>query len=176
VIDKMTTAGGVMFSAALILLVALNFEAVAAPPLSSTTVNNTPANPVPTVDAQDPAKSPFQGSASVFGTDASGIVLTTLPAGKRLVIETVSVAGQVAAPSLGLITALVLTLNGSSTNHFVGVNPTAQNISTTFYNGTHAVRYYADPSTDVKVFCGSNPSSGFVHCNVTISGYFVNVP
>jgi len=55
VTDKKTTVGGFMFSAAVILLVALNFEAVAAPASSNTTT--APCSAEPAWDQKlDPAK------------------------------------------------------------------------------------------------------------------------
>lgn len=55
-IHKVSTVTGIMLSTAVILLAALNLDAVAVPAPSSVTVNNTSANPVPTVDVGNPAK------------------------------------------------------------------------------------------------------------------------
>jgi hypothetical protein len=57
-IKKVLTVAGVMFSVVLILLAALNLDVIAAPPPpqnTPVTVNNTPANPVPTQDVENPA-------------------------------------------------------------------------------------------------------------------------
>jgi hypothetical protein len=60
------------------------------------TVINTPAQPVPVRDVDNPARQPFQTSTSsltnAFNAQGFGLTLTTVPAGKRLVIEFVSAA------------------------------------------------------------------------------------
>src|SRR5438132_10795306 len=60
-------------------------------------VVNTPASPVPVRDVDNPAKQPFQAEAMggfADGASTTGdIPITTVPAGKRLVIEHVSVFG-----------------------------------------------------------------------------------
>src|SRR6266568_4786805 len=71
--------------------------AQAAPSPSNVMVVNTPASPVPVRDVDNPARQPFQ--AEVVGGFADGasttgdIPITTVPAGKVLVIEHVSVFG-----------------------------------------------------------------------------------
>src|SRR5207244_13410198 len=62
-------------------------------------VVNTPASPVPVRDVDNPARQPFQ--AEVVGGFADGasttdeVTITTVPAGKLLIIEHVSVFGAI---------------------------------------------------------------------------------
>ena len=103
-INKVSTVAGFMFLAALILLAVLTLDAVAAPAPpapSSTTVNNTTANPVPTDDVDNPAKQPFAiGAASTF--QSGSVTVTTVPAGKLLVIETITARGYINLSGSGL--------------------------------------------------------------------------
>src|SRR5439155_17389827 len=70
----------------------------AAPSPSNVNVVNTTASPVPVRDVDNPSRQPFQ--AEVVGGFADGasttgdITIATVPAGKRLVIEHVSVFGM----------------------------------------------------------------------------------
>src|SRR5216117_2665883 len=71
--------------------------AQAAPSPSNVNVVNTPASPVPVRDVDNPARQPFQAEAVggfADGASTTGdILITTVPAGKLLVIEHVSVFG-----------------------------------------------------------------------------------
>lgn len=175
-INKVSTVVGFMFLAALILLAALNLDAVAAPPEKPVTVTNTPADPVPTVDVENPAKQPFHAGRGVDGIiDQLGAVITTVPPGKRLVIETITSSSRINLTGAALQPALSLTVNGNAIIHYIGLSPNGQDATRSFWLATHAVRLYADPSTDVKVHCGASiPGSQF--CTITISGYLVDVP
>src|SRR6266568_3412190 len=86
--------------------------AQAAPSPSNVMVVNTPASPVPVRDVDNPARQPFQ--AQVVGGFADGaattgdIPITTVPAGKLLVIEHVSVFGRM-LPGQKMVRATIQT-------------------------------------------------------------------
>lgn len=171
-IKKVLTVAGVMFSSALILLAALSLDAIAAQQPSSVTVDNTPANPVPTKDVDNPDKQPFAGGADASINNA---LLATVPAGKRLVIETIAFRGRIRLSGSGVAPHIFVTTNGVLTHYYIGVNSVGQDSTDSFWNGTHAVRLYADPSSEVYYECFA-PVSADRLCVTSISGYFVNVP
>src|SRR6266568_3286494 len=87
--------------------------AQAAPSPSNVIVVNTPASPVPVRDVDNPARQPFEAQGMggfADGASTTGdITIATVPAGKLLVIEHVSVLGtmipgqkMIRAPIFGL--------------------------------------------------------------------------
>jgi hypothetical protein len=173
---RFLAVAGFMFLAALILLVVFDLDAIAAPAPSSTTVNNTAANPVPTVDVENPAKQPFQ--ASGFASHTTGnVFITTVPAGTRLVIETVTFQGSIISSGIGLVPTLSVFADGNPATHVIGVNLIGQDATRSVWSATHAVRLYADPSTNVILGCSTFSSvTTERQCIVSISGHLVNVP
>ena len=171
---KVSTVTGFMFLGVLTLVAALNLEAEAAqtPSEINVTVNNTPANPVPTKEVSSPAKQPFQTDAS----SSSGFFdVTTVPAGKRLVIETVTIRARIEISGSGLAPQIHTRINGIPTTHLIVANLIDQDARLKHFGATHAVRLYADPSTTVRIDCNAFVSANQL-CTFTISGYFVDVP
>jgi hypothetical protein len=167
-----------MLLAALLLPAVFNLNAVAATPSesSSVTVNNTPANPVPTEDVDNPAKQPFHSQG--VATQASppdGTIITTVPAGKRLVIETITSTSRIDISGVAIVPLLRLTVDGFLMPHTIGLNSIGQDATRSFWTATHGVRLYADPSTNVFLSCTAFINANQV-CVVTISGYLVDVP
>jgi hypothetical protein len=132
-------------------------------------------------DADNPAKQPFQASGSgEFIGSICDVTITTVPAGKRLIIEHVSVLGQMTTGQK-MITAYIvprlqgfndqkhyLTISGQGTDDINGID---------YYVASEQVRLYADPGPEVFGFAIRNTNSGissFVH--FVISGYLVDVP
>jgi hypothetical protein len=149
--------------------------AAPSPPIPTTDVNvvNTPSNPVPTVDVGD-GKQPFAASRDV-GTNPGGEVLVSVPAGKRLVIETVTFFGSIATTGGGITPVMDMRTNGVLMAHKIAAIPTGSTATTQYYLGTHAVRLYVDPGSGVVVRCFAQ-LAGNQFCSFTISGYFVDVP
>ncbi len=144
----------------------------------SVNIGNPAASPVPVRDVDNPARQPFQwpfvwsvapGSFDEFSP------FVTVPAGKRLVIETISV--QATADVVSHIRIRIqTTADGQLSGHFIDVANRGGAAGLTNFHGTHAVRIYADPGSSVRFGAGRNDSSGFVSVEAAISGYFVDVP
>ena len=126
-----------------------------------------------TREVHSPAGRPFQASCEVLDRNTGACIVTTVPAGQRLVIEMVSGrmgrfrGGEpVAGPTIRTI------VGGSAQRHwltreFLGTNAT---LNLDVYVVTHHLRLYADPGTPVTV---ETPDAvgGF-----TISGFLVPLP
>ena len=151
----------------------------------SVDVTNTAASPVPFRDVDNPARQPFQ--AQVVGGFADGasttgdILATTVPAGKRLVIEHVSAFGTMLPtqkvikggskvtwddPSSVMVFSYLWQSQGSNADG-----------SRDYFVVSEALRGYANPGpincfAERDSFAGANPNS----VTFTISGYFVDCP
>jgi hypothetical protein len=149
----------------------------------SVDVSNTAASPVPFRDVDNPARQPFQ--AQVMGGFADGasttgdITLTTVPAGKRLVIEYVSIFGAMITDQK-MIDASVKLHSGFSDEYDFHSYQNAAHTSVAgldYFVSSGPVRFYSGPG---PVYCfaernsiaGANPNS----VTFTISGYFVDCP
>ena len=142
-------------------------------------VDNT-ANPLFVRDVDNPASQPFQAATS-FGIAAQQIrgggVLTTVPLGKRLVIEHVSVRARV-QPNQKLAEAEILIAVANNNNgghpidYYFALNDQGDNL----FMANQQVRLYADPGTEVQVAATRNASDGSGFVYFSISGYFVDVP
>jgi hypothetical protein len=142
----------------------------------------------PTVsDADNPARQPFQASGTGVLTAAGetgNVPITTVPGGKRLIIEHVSVfcfaqTGQrIFLASIGV--ALQNVYNGANLNHYLTLSPQGSNgLDLDFYTASEQVRLYADPGTQVFVYAAGNPGSASgspTTVHFAISGYLVDVP
>ena len=128
-----------------------------------------------TVRNQDnPAFQPVEASGTQIG-GASSTTILTVPAGKRLVIETVS--GNMNILNGQKFLALSIGTTGGSASqlsHYFTPIFTGTQGSFDFYSFNHSVRIYADPQTNVVL--SRNTTSSNVSVSVTISGYYVNLP
>jgi hypothetical protein len=165
-------------------------QAVPSPP-SPTNVNvvntpnvsvvNTTASPVPVRDVDNPARQPFE--AQVVGGFADGaattgdITIATVPAGKLLVIEHVSVFGTM-LPGQKLVRATIQTEDVSI---YLRISPQGSNAggsrdyfiaSGAVWTVTGKVHPVFRGTGERDSFAGANPDS----VTFTISGYFVNCP
>ncbi len=141
-------------------------------------VVNSPTSPVPIRDVDNPARQPFQWPFAWFvapGLAGEFSPSITVPAGKCLVIETVS-AQAVADVSTFMRLRILTTANGQLVAHFIDVENRGTAGGLINFHGTHAVRIYADPGTTVRFGAGRGDTSGYVDVNAAISGYFVDVP
>ena len=124
-------------------------------------VTNTTAQPVPVVgivkDSDAPARKPYQTAVLYFSTQIGTNFksLMTVPANQRLVIQHVSgICHYVNTISLASNTGL----------EFLPAANTLISISVTFY---------ANPGEN---FGFTTSASGSGYCNLTLTGYFVNLP
>ena len=146
------------------------------------TVANPPANPVAVRGADNPAFQPFHALRVGFlNTGQAGLTfdLVAVPAGKRAVIETVTVNNQLPSgqkPQIMIIT----TTGGTSVNHWVTLTPQEPEPSSSddAFSATLSMRLYADPATSIQFFLGRVAAgyTGDDGATVTISGYYVDVP
>jgi hypothetical protein len=121
---------------------------------------------------------------SVFGTFAtgsrfsdSGLVLYTVPAGKVLVVETVTTSSNTAAVDHMLDANFQLSLNGEFFNLYL--QPAAEGVFTStsaaIFRGTQKVTGYAGPGSQVKVLAtrdGASLSSTSVF--FALSGHLID--
>ena len=180
-----------------------NGTAEAAQPLS-VTVTNGMTNPVPVVtegttaisgnvnvtnqptvgltpgtnvrDTDQPALQPLQKRHVIF-LAAGGIItetITTVPAGKRFVIEFVTVDVAVSTGQKGFVTILT-TVGTDVVGHVLTTALQESALSIDIFRATQATRIYADPNTDVNMVCGIAAAVAG-QCSVSISGYLVNLP
>jgi len=144
-----------------------------APAPTQVVVTNTPAQPVPMVgltkDSDAPARKPFQwnGTFNQYAGVGSSFTVTTVPANQRLVIEQVSSFCQG-----GMLGAIGVEESGV-VHHW-------QWLAANFADGNNApasasIRFYVDPGADFK-FSISNWSNVGKSCNLSASGYYVDLP
>jgi hypothetical protein len=148
---------------------------------STNTVKIDTSNPLSVRDIDNPTRQPFRKSVFVSLADGStfnainpGI---TPPAGKRLVIETTSVSGNV--PS-GQKFACSLNLTDEFAQPIFNLD-LPLSLSGTFgpvdtFQGTTSTRIYVDPSDNVTFYAFRTAGAGAAGMRVNFSGYFVDVP
>ena len=170
---------------------ALSSATQAAPsPPSPTNVNvvntpnvnvvNTTASPVPVRDVDNPTRQPFQAEAVGGFADgastAGDITIGPVPAGKRLVIEHVSVFGTM-LPGQKMIRASIQTEDVSI---YLRISPQGSNaggsrdyfIASEDWHVTGKLRPSFRGTGERDSFAGANPDS----VTFTISGYLVDCP
>ena len=99
----------------------------------------------------------------------------TIPAGKRLVIQNVSLSG--AAQTLGAYVQPIVILNASINSapanlYYFGPNPSATDPGQYYLNAPTTI--YADTLSVGPAFAGYTPT--FLSFNVVITGYLVELP
>ena len=143
-----------------------------APAPTQVVVSNTPAQPVPMVglvkDSDNSARNPFQwdGSFTEYGGGWNNThKVISVPANQRLVIE------DVAGYCQGGVWMLELNSYQLASGYKFHYLPAA------FWNGTGPastpVRFYVNPGEDLDFSVGTTQTGT---CNLTVSGYFVNLP
>jgi hypothetical protein len=152
---------------------------------ANNTVKIDAATPVLVRDV-DNGRQPFQATAAGSfnnGFRNTGLtVITTVPAGKRLVIEHVSVEGNMLPGQKMIFASIEVSLqdsfNGNPLGHFLSIGAHGNDGFRDLYFSSQALRLYADPGTDVRGFAGRDGTAGDNVAAVyfVISGYFVNVP
>src|SRR5213083_3739953 len=148
----------------------------AAPSPSNVNVVNTTASPVPVRDVDNPARQPFEAQGMggfADGASTTGdITIATVPAGKRLVIEYVSMVG---AMPLGERILLAGTKDDGTVDDPVVTVPTESGTNADgtldYFIASQLVRVYMDPgrincSAERNSTVGANPNS----VRFTISG------
>jgi hypothetical protein len=129
-------------------------------------VTNSPAQPVPMVglvkDSDAPARKPFQTHIIYFqtalGTNFHSV--TTVPANQRLVIEH-------ASGVCWSVNTIALSSGQPGTPGGYEFLPAANTLISI------PVKFYANPGDD---FGFTTSAGGSGYCNLTLSGYYVNLP
>jgi hypothetical protein len=147
-------------------------------------VANTPANPVPTQAVDNPARQPVgldvqdsiaDGQPGAFATfgDANGPY--TVPAGKRLVVESISAQFNLPTGQKPTDLLFLTTINGRQAGF------TALPIFSSSANGTDFFQVaanftaYVDPGTQLQVLCDRSSTTGAAACFVLVMGHLENI-
>jgi hypothetical protein len=143
-------------------------------------VLNTPTQPVPNRDVDQPARQAFDAQATVaIPANAFGGSATfnfTIPAGKRAVVEYVSLLGELPTGQQVALFRLQGVLNNQGTEHYVPVIKQVTGASLDRFVAGQPVTIYADPSL-ISVEVGrSSTSVVSTQFLVRISGHFVTMP
>ncbi len=145
----------------------------------SVNVINTTASPVQVRDVDNPASQPFQAQVVVGFADGASttgdITIATVPAGKRLVIEYLSVFSAMLPHQKVINTLIEQAEQGVHGQNY----PFGSNADGTldYWIGSQPIRFYAQPGP-IQCFAerdstvGANPNS----VTFTIVGYLVNCP
>jgi len=129
----------------------------------------------PVRDVTNPALQPFAHSVNVGFSSNPFIDSILVPAGQRLVIETVS-ADAVLGSGEAVDFTIVAITNGVAVVYFLPVAFSGNFFGADRYSGTQAVRIYADPNSTVQLRAQKNNSSLPGGGTFSISGHFVNLP
>ena len=159
----------------------------AAPSPSNVNVVNTTASPVPVRDVDNPARQPFQ--AEVVGGFADGasttgdVTITTVPAGKLLIIEHVSVFGAM-LPGQKMVRARLIIRWSTPGGSLVirpplVIRPQGSNADGTrdYFVASEPVRFYAgDGLVSWEAERDSVAGANLAGIDINCDGYFVDCP
>jgi len=143
-------------------------------------VGNTSASPVAVRDVDNPARHPFQFYATFSKTGGNLIVdnQIAVPAGKRLVIETITLQAFVPAGQK-LLAQLHMVGGGTFVQHNIMLTPQGGfNFDLLdYFAATETVRMYADQGSAVPLHVTrSSNDANFWGGSYTVAGYLVDVP
>ncbi len=154
--------------------------AVATLVLMLVSAGQTAAQPQPVIDREFAARNAvqhlFSGSIPPFRNCGNAIAYT-VPTGKRLVIEQVSVSLRLPSGEFAFSLVVATSLGGGTIAHSLLPTKLGTFGSLEFFTASQPVRIYADPGTDV-IAEACRPSSGETTGIFTgsISGYLVPIP
>ena len=145
-------------------------------------VVNTTASPVSVRDVDNPARQPFHAEAvGGFADGASitgGILIPTVPAGKRLVIEHVSVFGAM-LPGQKMVRARVM-YRFSVFGHSLVISAQGSNAdgSSDYFVASELIRFYDNDGLPVAWEAERDSSAGanLAGIDINCDGYFVDCP
>ena len=139
-------------------------------------VINTKSEPLPTDDLSD-AKRELLQAAKYFiqqpNTNVNVVDVVTVPVGKRLVIEHISMEGKV--PQGQVVSTFEILCNGFWHDLLVNEQPHSGNGDVAF-RASQLVRLYADAGTLVRATFVRSSALEKGAFNVVISGYLVDMP
>jgi hypothetical protein len=147
--------------------------AYAGNPATPVIVTNTTAQPVPVVgiikDSDAPARKPFQSHKyfSVPPGSSSGVVLTTVPANQRIVLEEVSgyCSNVTGIANIQFFTAQ----NGTQGIQFLPEDFISKK------SAASSIRLYGN--TGETLYMGASNTGGLAGgCSLSVAGYYVDLP
>ena len=140
-------------------------------------VINPTSNPIPVRDVDNAVRQPFQShiQCSLDGGNACDGTMTA-PSGKELVIEFVSIALFADSGAMAYPPRLAVPQGGSQEFYFFPLPQQIDDGSEVVFAGVHQTRLYATPSGAVQLHCALSRSVSLGACDVTISGYLVDLP
>ncbi|PYL50331.1 MAG: hypothetical protein DMF33_13090 [Verrucomicrobia bacterium] len=144
-------------------------------------VVNTPASPVPVRDVDNPAKQPFQAEAMggfADGASTTGdIPITTVPAGKRLVIEHVSVFGTM-LPGQKMVRAVMHRFSVFGHSLVISAQGSNADGSSDYFVASELIRFYDNDGLPVAWEAERDSSAGanLAGIDINCDGYFVDCP
>ena len=144
---------------------------------ASVNVANSAANPVPVSFTSDPLE-PFQAAASTTetGTNVSTLNVATVPAGKRLVIEFVSMTGQVPAGQHLEIMEITTSSGLGGVSHAFVIHTQPDAVSgDALFRANQSLKLYANAGTQVSALFRRSSTLGLANYHLTISGYLVDM-
>ena len=131
--------------------------------------------PIPVTAVGQPALRPFGKSVLVFTSFDQSSESFTVPADKRLYIETVSVSGSIPKGQIPS-THVELTTGGEKIIHPLPVTfNTFDGVLSDTYHGLHEVRMVADPGTTVTFRAWRPASGGTMALGFTVSGHLADL-
>jgi hypothetical protein len=115
------------------------------------------------------------GELFAFNEVGKTFTFVTVPAGKRLVIEYVTVNGffEVGSAMVALITT---TVGGITAQHQLVVTQQGVLAGSLVFAAAQPLRLYADPGTNVLGIVSRDPITAGGGAGMTISGYYVDLP
>lgn len=139
------------------------------------TVTNPPTSPAITSSVDDPGRIPYQFLSTQNNCEGLCLVeVPSIPSGKRLVIQHVSVRGDpIQIPLLGRMVVSVFVSAGPGLSGLVGVSSFIPTIFDDTLAADQAMQLYADEvhHVTVEVQVAANGSFGLF---VTVSGYLLD--
>ncbi len=128
------------------------------------------ANTVQNRDVDNSARQPFHTESIIgFNGSSANQVLTQVPAGKRLVIESLT-----AEYNNSPVNSYSIILEGDTASGVVGLSLTPG--TDPYPIKTQPVRLTAEAGEHVNIFVDSNAVQDLGNVIVSASGYYVNVP
>jgi hypothetical protein len=161
----------------LTLVTSHNASAQAPPNGLNVTVLNTP---LPVVDVENPARSPFQvtlcNGVNLLSFQCGTVPTNLTTPNRRVVVEYTSgfcFSSPTASPT---VVGLSTTVSGVSAFHQGGVPQLTFNdgVTSKTFSFAQQVRIYADPTTTIEftpTFLGQFTTGGNNYCRITLSGY-----
>ena len=135
------------------------------------------SSPLAIRDLDNPARQPFQARVSCSTTiDGCSEFIPSPPAGKRLVIEYVSMQGEIPAGQVATF-QIDATAGGQFAVHDLGLSQPA--VAFGFVGRVvvaQQVRLYADPGLPIHASAARNGSGNLIHFSFSVSGYLVDLP